>query len=166
MGQQLTGGQERGRMARAARPVARCVEHSRQPWCVQIPDTVSAGRRRGARTRSATRVRRDASPRRRQRLNSPRRPASYRPWGPFRRSTPSTPQRATPPQSREPTPNQLKGSHRRRNCSVTPGLLIGAAGTRPPHSAVGVHSKFQRRGSCCDPVARQTASQFSAPPQR
>ena len=167
MGQQLTGGRERGRMARAAQPVARCVEHSRQPWCVQIPRhclglAVGAGHE----TRSATRVRRDASPRRRQRLNSPRRPASYRPWGPFRRSTPSTPQRATPPQSREPTPNQLKGSHRRRNCSVTPGLLIGAAGTRPPHSAVGVHSKFQRRGSCCDPVARQTASEFSAPPQR
>jgi hypothetical protein len=28
-------------MARAAQPVARCVEHSRQPWCVQIPDSAS-----------------------------------------------------------------------------------------------------------------------------
>jgi hypothetical protein len=167
MGQQLTGGRERGRMARAAQPVDP-VRRTQPAALVRANSRNCLGLAVGAghETRSATRVRRDASPRRRQRLNSPRRPASYRPWGPFRRSTPSTPQRATPPQSREPTPNQLKGSHRRRNCSVTPGLLIGAAGTRPPHSAVGVHSKFQRRGSCCDPVARQTASEFSAPPQR
>ena len=28
-------------MARPAQPVARRVEHNRQPWCVQIPDTAS-----------------------------------------------------------------------------------------------------------------------------
>ena len=130
MGQQLTGGRERGRMARAAQPVVGCVEHSRQPWCVQIPRhclglAVDAGHE----TRSASRVRTDASHRRRQRLNSPRRPASCRPWGPFRRRRPSRPRRWS---SRRPTagdrPSPLPPLLPRRPMS----RRSPAAGWRPP----------------------------------